>query len=237
MHTQTEENQMLRRIQFASLLAIIPTLFANNAFAQSTCFGRVDNGKVENSVSLPREGLNFVRMAQGPVSAGRVFVHSLVHDILIDAYAALATERPKIRWVYGETGLSQGGPIPPHKTHQNGLSVDLFVPTLDKDGNSVQFPNRSDNGYGYQVDFNAAGENNTHNIDFASLGELLYHLHMAAKNRGSGLSLVVFQRELRPRLFETARGRWLKENIPFPSWDDSVRHDDHIHVDFVAQCK
>ena len=228
---------MLPGIQSASLLTCVALLFSTSVCAESTCYGRVDNGKVENAVSLPREGANFVRMAQGPVTVGRVFVHSLVHDILIDAYAALATERPKIRWVYGETGLVQGGPIPPHKTHQNGLSVDLFVPTVDKDGNSVQFPNRSDNGYGYQVDFNAAGENSTHNIDFANLGELLYHLHMAAKNKGSGLSLVVFQRELRPRLFETARGRWLKENIPFPNWDDSVRHDDHIHVDFTARCQ
>jgi hypothetical protein len=47
----------------------------------------------------------------------------------------------------------------------------------------------------------------------------------------------VFERELRGKLFETGRGRWLRDTIPFPNWDDSVRHDDHIHVDFVAQCK
>jgi penicillin-insensitive murein DD-endopeptidase len=228
---------MPSRLKSALLLAGATLFAAAGAHAQSTCYGRVDNGRVENPVSLPREGPNFVRMSQGPVSAGRVFVHSMVHDILIDAYAALAAERPKIRWVYGETGLQAGGPIPPHKTHQNGLSVDLFVPVVDKDGNSVQFPNRADNGFGYQVDFDAVGDNATHSIDFASLGELLFQLHTAARNKGSGLALVVFQRELRPRLFQTARGRWLKENIPFPNWDDSVRHDDHIHVDFVAQCK
>ena len=115
--------------------------------------------------------------------------------------------------------------------------VCMFVPVVNIDGNSVQFPNRSDNGYGYQVDFDATGENSVHSIDFASLGDLLYQLHMAATKRGSGLSLVVFQQELRSRLFQTARGRWLKENIPFPNWDDSVRHDDHLHVDFVAHCK
>lgn len=207
------------------------------AHAQSTCYGRVGDGRAEGTVSLPREGVNYVRMAQGPVTAGRVYVHSMVFDILMDAYVALAQERPKIRWVYGETGLPQGGSFPPHKTHQNGLSVDLFVPVVDGEGNSVQFPNRADNGWGYQVDFDAAGGNATHRIDFANLGELLYQLHAAAKRRGSGLALVVFQRELRPALFATARGAWLKENIPFPNWDDSVRHDDHIHVDFVADCR
>ncbi|MCW5640194.1 MAG: replication initiation protein, partial [Rubrivivax sp.] len=76
---------------------------------------------------------------------------------------------------------------------------------VDKGGNSVQFPNRPDNGYGDQVDFDAEGENSIHRIDFASLGELRYRLHLAAKSRGSELTLVVFQRELRPRLFQTAR--------------------------------
>lgn len=226
-----------RRKWHAAAVMAAAALGACAASAQSTCYGKVGNGRVENAVSLPREGPNFVRLSQGPITSGRVYVHSLVHDILLDAFAALAAERPGIKWVYGETGLQHGGPIPPHKTHQNGLSVDLFVPVTDKDGNPVQFPNRPDNGFGYLVDFNAAGENATHKIDFAALGDLLYHLQLAAKNKGSALTLVVFERELRPRLFATARGSWLKDNIPFPNWDDSVRHDDHIHVDFAAACK
>ena len=207
------------------------------ASAQSTCFGKVGAGRIEDAVSLPREGANFVRLSQGPVTAGRVYVHSLVQDILVDTWSALAADRPRIRWVYGETGLPAGGPIPPHQTHQNGTSVDLFVPVVDRDGNSVPFPNRPDNGFGYQVSFDSNGENASHAIDYANLGELLYQLHVAAKNRGSGLALVVFQRELRARLFATARGRWLKENIPFPDWDDRARHDKTIHVDFVVQCR
>jgi penicillin-insensitive murein endopeptidase len=212
-------------------------LLAPHAWSRSTCHGRVDQGHIEGAVSLPREGTNFVRMAQGPVSAGRVYVHSTVHDIVIDAYATLAVTRPDIRWVYGETGLERGGPIPPHKTHQNGLSVDLFVPVLDKEGRRVQFPNRPDNGYGYRVDFDAEGRNSTHDIDFDSLGELLFQLHESARRQGSALSRVVFQRELRPHLFKTSRGLWLKAHIPFPDWDDSVRHDDHLHVDFQVPCQ
>lgn len=227
---------MLTRIIFTSTLASL-LWFAPHAFAQSTCYGKVNDGRVESAVSLPMEGHNFVRLSRGPITSGRVYVHSVVHEILMDAFAALADERPRIRWVYGETGLSQGGPMPPHKTHQNGLSVDLFVPVLDKDGNSVDFPARPDNGFGYLVDFDAKGHNSTHQIDYAGLGELLYQLHSAARRRGSALSLVIFERELRARLFETGRGRWLKENIPFPNWDDSVRHDDHIHVDFAVACK
>lgn len=222
--------------RFRAVVVASALLAAGSAFAQSTCFGKVGDGRIENAVSLPREGANFVRLSQGPVTAGRVYVHSTVHDILMDTWAALAADRPKIRWVYGETGLPAGGPMPPHQTHQNGLSVDLFVPVVDRIGNSVPYPNKAENGFGYQVSFDANGENAGYAIDYANLGELLYQLHVAAKNRGSGLALVVFQRELRPRLFATARGRWLKESIPFADWDDRVRHDQHIHVDFVAQC-
>jgi penicillin-insensitive murein endopeptidase len=218
-------------------VAVGALLASGPLFAQSTCFGKVGNGRIENAVSLPREGPNFVRLSQGPVTAGRVYVHSQVQDILLDTWTALAAERPKIRWVYGETGLAAGGAIPPHQTHQNGTSVDLFVPVLDRAGNSVPFPNRPDNGFGYQVVFDAKGENANHAIDYESLGELLYQLHLAAKNRGSGLALVIFQRELRPKLFATARGRWLQDNIPFPDWDDRARHDKSIHVDFVVQCR
>lgn len=205
---------------------------------QSVCYGKVNGGRVENAVSLPREGANFARMAQGPMTAGRVYVHTLVRDILLDAFKALETARPGLRWVYGETGLPQGGPIPPHQTHQNGLSVDLFVPVLDATtGRSAPFPNRADNAWGYGIDFDANGRNATHAIDYEALADLLYHLQVAAAARGSSLTLVVFERELRPALFRTARGAWLRANLPFPNWDDRVRHDDHIHVDFAAQCR
>jgi len=207
------------------------------ADVEAACYGAVGNGRIDGAVSLPREGANFVRLAQGPMTAGRVYVHPMVRDILLDAYAALAIDRPGIRWVYGETGLEHGGPMAPHKTHQNGLSADLFVPVVDKSGGSVPYPNRPDNGYGYQVHFDAQGQNSSHNIDFANLGELLYRLHEAARKQGSGLALVIFQRELRPHLFQTARGQWLKDNLPLPNWDDSERHDAHVHVDFVAQCR
>jgi penicillin-insensitive murein DD-endopeptidase len=132
-----------RRIRWslaAPLLAATSLVLAQTP--PSTCYGTTAQGRVENAVPLPREGANFVRMSQGPISATRVFVHSAVHEVLLDAFASLAKERPKVRFVYGETGLAQGGPIPPHQTHQNGLSVDLFVPVVDERGDTVPFPAR-----------------------------------------------------------------------------------------------
>lgn len=207
-----------------------------NEEARSACHGRVDAGSIDGAVSLPREGANFVRLSQGPMTAGRVFVHPAVRDVLVETYARLALKMPDVKWVYGEASLARGGPIAPHKTHQTGTSLDLFVPVLDRSGRRVQFPNRPDNGYGYQVDFDAKGENATHAIDFEGLGELLFQLATVARERGIQPALVVYQRELRPALFRTGRGQWLKDNLPFPSWDDTVRHDEHVHVDFSVPC-
>ena len=102
---------------------VCATLAATSLYsqAQSTCYGTVENGRIEGAVSLPARGANFVRMSQGPVSATRVFVHTVVHDVLLAAFSALEADRPRIRVTYGETGFQLGGPIPPHRTHQNGL--------------------------------------------------------------------------------------------------------------------
>jgi penicillin-insensitive murein endopeptidase len=48
---------------------------------------------------------------------------------------------------------------------------------------------------------------------------------------------VIFDPPMLPRLFETARGPYLKQNVKFmatPAW---VRHDEHYHVDFAVPCK
>lgn len=63
---------LLAAISGASGSAFAQEAALSAAAPQSTCFGTVRNGRIENAVSLPREGPNFVRMAQGPISAGRV---------------------------------------------------------------------------------------------------------------------------------------------------------------------
>jgi penicillin-insensitive murein endopeptidase len=219
----------------AALLAATAPCIAQ--MPPSTCYGTTAHGRIENAVALPREGANFTRMSQGPISATRVYVHSVVHEVMLDAFAALAKERPKVRFVYGETGLAAGGPIPPHQTHQNGLSMDLFVPVVDERGDTVPFPARLENGFGYQVDFDAAARYGNLRIDFASLAELLYQLHIASHAKGIALASVIFDRQYLPRLFETARGPWLREHIPFLKSEPLIRHDDHIHVDFAVKCQ
>lgn len=143
---------------------------------------------------------------------------------------------PDKLFVYGETGWPAGGRFQPHRTHQNGLSVDFMVPVIDKTGKSIRLPTSPFNQFGYGIEFDRMGQASELQIDFEAMAEHLYALNLAASQRGSGISLVIFDPVLMPKLFQTARGAYLKRTLPFikgPAW---VRHDEHYHIDFAVPC-
>jgi hypothetical protein len=122
----------------------LPVLLALSAAAapaaDSQYFGSVSNGRIEGSVALPTGGPNFSPYSRLAVSLGRTHVHSRVTEIVTDAYAELARQTPEVRYVYGETGWPSGGRFKPHRSHQNGRSVDFFVPVRNGRGDSVPLP-------------------------------------------------------------------------------------------------
>ncbi|WP_348707872.1 hypothetical protein [uncultured Pseudoalteromonas sp.] len=93
------------------------------------------NGYVRNAVKLPSKGDNFTSYSKVAELAGLTYVHSQVKNIIVDAYQALQKSHPDKRYKYAETGLVNGGKFSPHKTHQNGLSVDFMTPVVDEKGN------------------------------------------------------------------------------------------------------
>lgn len=205
--------------------------------AESTCYGTTKNGRLENGVALPAEGNNFIAYGKVPRIAGRTFVHSKVRAVVLDAYRRLETEQPGKVFKYGETGFEKGGRFKPHKTHQNGLSVDFFVPVLDHDGRSAYFPTHLLNKYGYQFEFNEEGKHKDYRIDFEALGAHIVSLHQAADQAGIGLWRVLFAPELQPLLYATTYGPYIRENVTIPDKRSWVRHDEHIHVDFEIPCE
>lgn len=205
--------------------------------AGSTCFGTVSQGRIENSVALPSSGPNFSAYSSLGARLGRTHVHSAVRDVVVAAYAALERSAPGIAFVYGETGWPSGGRIRPHRTHQNGTSVDFFVPVRDKSGRSVPLPTGVTNRYGYDIEFDQAGRFGDYTIDFEALAEHLYQLHVAAQARGIGIALVIFDPVLLPTLFATKRGPLLRRDLPFMKGAAWVRHDEHYHVDFAVPCR
>jgi penicillin-insensitive murein endopeptidase len=166
----------------AALAALAALFLACSGLARaagSQCFGTPANGHIEGSVAL-RGGANVSPYSGLGVSLGRTHVHTAVADIVADAYAALAAQTPDVRYVYGETGWPSGGRLRPHRSHQNGTSVDFFVPVRNAAGASVPLPTRVSDKFGYNVEFDADARWGEYRIDFPALAEHLYQLHRAA---------------------------------------------------------
>lgn len=204
---------------------------------ESTCYGTVANGRLENGVSLPEKGNNFSAYSALGVSLGRTYVHSTVAEIISLAYQQLEQTASGKVYVYGETGWKTGGRMRPHRTHKNGLSVDFMVPVVDAQGISRPLPGNINNNYGYDIDFDEQGRFGDYRIDFTALAEHLYQLDLAAKARGKGLALVIIDPPYQAKLFATERGPYLKKHLKFMKGKAWIRHDEHYHVDVDLPCK
>lgn len=216
-------------------LALLAALAADAG--ASTCFGSVSRGRLEGGVALPLSGANFSAYSSSILVADRRFVHAQVAGIVLDAYAALRRQQPDLRFMYGETGHKRGGPFEPHRTHQNGLSVDFFVPVRDAGGQPALLPTALGNRFGYDLEFDADGRQANYRIDFDALAAHLVQLHRAARKRGAGIALVILDPAYVAKVQGGAHGAYLKRHIRFMRATPWVRHDEHFHVDFKIACK
>ena len=214
------------------------TLLITSSLSQaSTCYGTVANGRLGDAVELPAQGPNFRAYSSVARLLGRTWAHEAVRDVVVDAYRLLEVRTPGITYVYGETGLRNGGRFKPHRTHQNGLSVDLMVPVRDERGRSVHLPTGAHLKFGYAIEFDKAGRYENLHIDFDALAALITALRDSAQKHNVGIDKVIFDPHLSGHLFKTRQGATLKHQIPFMRKPARVRHDEHIHVDFKLACK
>ncbi len=218
------------------VIALPVALFASQAaIAQSTCYGSTANGAVTQACKLAASGANFMPYSNLGRWLGRTWVHCEVAGVVADAYQTLAAQLPQKRFVYGETGLKRGGQFKPHKTHQNGLSVDFMVPVTNARGISVALPTGLTNKFGYAIEFDAVGQFADLQIDFEALGAHLLALQRTAIARGIQIDRVIFAPELQLGLRRTTV--WADiQNLEFSRKTAWVRHDEHYHVDFRIPC-
>ena len=205
--------------------------------AASQCYGRPGKGRLDDGVRLPLGGDNFSAYSTVAAGAGRTFLHATSVAIVVDAYARLQARVPQYHYVYGETGLQSGGKFSPHRTHQNGLSIDFFVPVRDGSGASVPLPTPIKARFGYDIEFDAQARYQQYRIDFAALSEHLFELDASARKHGARIGNVILDTRYLPMLFATRRGPWLQQHLPFMMGKPWVRHDEHYHVDFALPCK
>lgn len=198
----------------------------------SVSHGSSGSGSLEHGKRLPSSGANFRTYSRLGSLFGRTAVHSTVREILLASYARMAVEHPEVKFIYGETGHLGGGPFPPHRSHQNGTSVDLFVPVVDAQGRSTTLPIGPTNEFGYWIEFDSVGQWHDYTIDFPVVAAHLLALQQIARAHGAPVTRVIFAPEFRAQLARSAEGRAALDSIPWMTAKPWVRHDEHYHVDF-----
>jgi penicillin-insensitive murein endopeptidase len=217
--------------------ALLVPVAAVGATRESTCFGSVSNGALENACELPSSGMNFSAYSTLGRTLGRTYVHCRVSEIVTAAYEELAKTQSSLRFVYGETGLEEGGEIDPHRTHQNGLSVDFMVPVRNEKGAPVPLPTHLLNKWGYAIEFDGAGRSDDLRIDFEAIASHLGALARAAKSQGVGIAKVIFDPSFQPMLRKAKAWSGDAAGVPLSPSASWIRHDEHYHVDFAIPCK
>lgn len=199
----------------------------------SRSIGTVSNGRLENGKRLPVTGPNFVVYSRLGALLGRNSVASPVRDTVIEAYGALERAAPGWTFTYGETGWPNGGRFRPHRSHQNGMSVDFMVPLRDVASKEpVRFPSSVFNKFGYGLELDQHGAVGSYEVDFEIIARHLSALDAASKHHGLAIAKVILAPEYLPLLWTTETGVQLRSKLPFmerPAW---IRHDEHYHVDF-----
>ncbi len=202
----------------------------------STCFGSSARGALRDAWKLPRSGSNFRAYSGLGWLLGRTFVHSAVHQVLLESYRRLEAAHPEYRFVYGETGFEAGGPFEPHRTHQNGLSVDFMVPVRDASGGVAELPTSAFRKFGYGLEFDDSGAWGELRIDFEATALHLAELKRSASGRRVRITRVIFDPNLSAHLKRTRAWPQIR-NLPFMTKPPWIRHDEHYHVDFEIPCR
>jgi penicillin-insensitive murein endopeptidase len=199
--------------------------------------GTVSNGSLTNGRIFPFQGPNFIYFDSTSYLNKHAFTHQKVHDAVLATYRQFETILPHSEFGLMECSNEHGGKIWPHKTHQNGLSVDFMSPLLKNgvpttDFNTIGLPH-------YLMDFDENGtytEDSTYTIDFNLMAQHLLLLNEEAKKHGLRIEKVILKIALKDDLFATENGEKLKASGMYFATNlseliDSL-HDDHYHVDF-----
>lgn len=203
----------------------------------SKSVGSVSNGKLENAKLVPYYGKNFTYFDKDSYLGGRAFVNGKVKSTILEAYYALYTQLPERHFYLMECSNQEGGKLFPHKTHQNGLSVD-FMMRMTKNGNDYYGLDTIGKEH-YWLSFNDDGKYSSDTavkVDFNLIARHILLLNEKAKDNGLRITKVIIRIEFKDELFATENGQKLKSSgiyvVKGLTKLINALHDEHYHVDF-----
>jgi penicillin-insensitive murein DD-endopeptidase len=199
--------------------------------------GTVSSGSLENGKLVPFSGSNFTYFDEESYLAGRAFTHHKVKKTLLNAYTKMESLAPNRHFYLMEMSNQEGGKLFPHRTHQNGMSVDFMMPKLKN--NEPYYGLDSLGKEHYMLSFTDKGqysEDSTVIIDFDLMALHILQINEAAKKEGLTINKVIVKIEYKEHLFATPNGKKLKSSgiyiVKGLTPIINYLHDDHYHIDF-----
>ena len=203
----------------------------------SASIGTVGNGELKHGKLMPYKGNNFVYFDKESYLAGRGFIHSTLRNAILSGFDSLETVLPSRYFTIMECSNKEGGEMFPHKTHQNGLSIDFMMPLLKNDKPYLGLD--SIGAQHYALDFDDNGnysKDASIQIDFNTVAQQILIMDYFARQNGLNISKVIIKIEFKEELFATYYGKILKKSgiyvVQGLSPLINALHDEHFHLDF-----
>ncbi|MFT6747487.1 MAG: penicillin-insensitive murein endopeptidase [Glaciecola sp.] len=204
----------------------------------SVSVGTVSKGSIKNAKLLPFSGANYEYFDKWSYLQGRAFLHGSVLNSVLNSYSSLNGSNPGRKFRVMECSHQKGGKLWPHRTHQNGLSVDFMMP-LKKD-DKPYYGLDSKGVKHYLLEFDNAGKyekDKSVQVDFDLVAKHILQLNASARKQGYKIKKVIIKIEFKDDLYATKHGKKLKQQGIYVVMGLTPKinelHDDHYHIDFV----
>jgi len=203
----------------------------------STSHGKVSDGSLDHGRLVPYYGDNYSYFDATSYFSGRAFLHEDVLNIALRTYKELEKRSDRFYRIM-ECSNKNGGRMLPHRTHQNGTSIDFMMPLVKK-GNPYYSLDTTGVSH-YWLSFNDNGEyseDKSVSIDFETVAQHILLLNEEANKMGWKVKKVIIKIELKDELYATPSGKKIKEKgiyvVQGLSKMINALHDEHYHIDFV----
>ncbi|MBL4704915.1 MAG: penicillin-insensitive murein endopeptidase [Flavobacteriales bacterium] len=204
---------------------------------KSKSLGSHGNGTLKHGKLMPFSGSNFTYFDTTSYVKSRAFVHDKVKKSVLAAYYACDTICPDYHFTLMECSNQHGGKIWPHRTHQNGLSIDFAMP-LQKSKKQYRGLDLTGANH-YLMDFDENGvylEDKKVSINFEIVCQHILALEQACRENGLKIKKVIIKTDLKDDLYASPSGQKIKESGIYvvKKLEPLINqlHDDHYHIDF-----